>query len=109
MDTQKGEVKPAFEVTKLPLDYKTKRTVYQYVKDKNGVAQRQDKEVVESGGYLVKTPKNGSFRVRSLAELRRMNLDQQPALIHMESGEEVPTYVRSGSVADRIAKLEDDE
>jgi hypothetical protein len=102
-----GQVKPAYEVVPLGPDFVTERTVFMYSKNKDGMKTREEKRVKDTGGYLIKTMKNGSFRVRSLNELRRMNLDQMPALVHVESGEEVPLHVGRVGIADQIEKLEE--
>lgn len=102
-----GQIKPAYHVTPLPQEFVTERTVYFYAKGKDGVRTREEKTVKDHGGYMIKTMKNGSFRVRTLNELRRMNLDQMPAMIHDESGEEVPLRVGRYGIADQIEHLEE--
>ena len=98
---------PAYTIEVLPSSYVTERQVYRYMTEKDGTRTRKVETVKESGGYLVKTPRSGSVRVRSKRELREMNIDGMPAMVHLESGEKVPLHKGQYSVSDQLEHLEE--
>lgn len=73
-----------------PIEGKIEREIitFKSEKGKDGkTRQKMHREVVEEpGGWIVYTARGDSFRVRSLAELKRLELDEPPEIVDMESG-----------------------
>lgn len=101
---QESELRPPYQVTKLPGT--VKRTVYHYeavgkpVIDSKGNSRqprrRVMKEINEPAGYIVTFPQGHSIRVRDVEEmkagvaapvLQNFGFDKQPGLVNMLTGD----------------------
>lgn len=90
---QNMNIAPRFEVHELKGDVEKVVFTYKAKKGANGktVLERVETVVKEAAGWMVYTPKGGSFRVSDKKELARLGMLGQAELVDMDTGEVVPT------------------